>query len=243
MITQRHRLLITRPRSQAIGFARALRRRGVACSIAPAMRIVPEIGWAAPTAEPQAIVVTSPNAISALRLVAAGMSSQPLIVAVGPDTAATLRRAGFSRLLVGAGTAQSLAGVIVGGLRPEHGVLLHLAGRDVAGDLPEQLGRRGFRFERVTVYRAEPAEALSAPAMRQLRDGTIRKVALFSPRSAEIFVELVGRAGLMPCLAQLTALAISRNTAVAAGDGWGEIRVAAAPSRRAMVALATGRAG
>lgn len=230
------RLLITRPRAQAIDFAKALRRRGLACSIEPLMRIVPETGWAAPTAGIQAIVITSPNAIPALRLAAAQMPSEPLVAAVGPDTAAIARRAGFSRLLIGEGTAPSLAAAIIERLSPQHGGLLHLAGRDVAGDLPEQLGRHGFRFERVTVYRAEAAEALSSRGRRLLRDGLVQRVALFSPRSAAVFVDLVARAGLEHCLGQLTALAISRNAA--AGSGWREIKIAASPSREAMIALA-----
>lgn len=232
-------LLVTRPRHQAASFARLLRRRGCTCTVAPCLRIVGIADWSVPDREAQAIVVTSANAVPALSQAVAPMRREPRIVAVGPDTASAIRRAGFRRILVAAGTAESVTALVGRRLRPEDGPLLHLAGRDVAGDLIGGLAARGFRLDRVSVYGAEACETLPSRAARLLREGRVGGVLLFSPRSARIFVDLATRAGLHARLHDAAALVISGNTAAAAGDVWGRIEVAAAPSRAAMAALAT----
>ncbi len=231
-------VLVTRPRRQATRFARRLRCAGIGAFVAPVIEVVPLASWQMPQRAVQALLVTSANAVPALRPAAAALGVEPLVACVGPDTAAAARRAGFGRVVAAAGTADSLADLVGRRLDPAAGALLHLCGRDVAGDLPGRLGRRGFVFERRVVYEARPRLALPAHAARLLQGGRLGAVVLFSPRGAAIFVDLVAKAGLTAKLRRLTALTISANAAAAAGDGWAAVRIAAAPHGAAMLALA-----
>jgi len=180
----------------------------------------------------QAIAVTSAHAAPAL-----GAARHLPVFAVGAASAAAARAAGCMRVVSADGDAASLARLIVASCRPDGGAILHLCGTEVRAGLAEALGEAGFRVLRQVVYRATPAQALSAPTRSALREG-IDAVLLFSPRTALIFCELALRHGLERCLGATDACCLSAAVAQSCRKlAWRCVRIAARPDQDALVEL------
>lgn len=233
------RVLITRPREDAAALARMLEERGHEPLIEPLLTIE-RVPARLDLAGVQAIVLTSANAASALDAVPAGVP----ILAVGERSAAAARNAGHEHVQVANGDAQSLAGLIVRRCRPADGALLHVCGTEVKEGLAEALADAGFELRRQPVYRARAARTLSSALQSALRARTIEAVLLFSPRTAGIFVDLVRAAGLDARLDRAMALCLSAAVAEPSRTlPWRAIRIAARPSRAALLDLLDGHGG
>ena len=154
--------------------------------------------------------------------------------AVGEATARAARRQGALDVYAAGGEWESLAQQ-VGKAMPQGGAVLHLAGRDTAGDLDGVLTEAGCRYERAVVYEALPSTALAARTRAALlRDG-LDAVLLFSPRSARIWRDLVAEADLTDRLDGLVGACLSPSVAAAVEDlPWRDLRTA---ERRDQAAL------
>ncbi|HEX5181854.1 MAG TPA: uroporphyrinogen-III synthase [Allosphingosinicella sp.] len=212
-------LLILRPQPGAEETAARARALGLDPVVAPLFATRP-LAWDPPDpAGFDAVLLTSANAAREAGPALSHFRALPCW-AVGAATAAAARAAGFADVRTGAsdGTALVQAAAAAGIAR-----VLHLHGREhVALVWP------GLRVESRTVYAAEAAEALPE-AVRALRG----PVALIhSPRAGARF------AALAPDKGGIALAAISRAAAAAAGSGWAEIAVAAAPRDEALLELA-----
>jgi uroporphyrinogen-III synthase len=168
------------------------------------------VDWTMPDGPIDGLVVTSANAFRHGGAGLRALNHLP-VHAVGDATAAVARDAGFTVVTVGKGTAEDLAGRLPGGR------LLHLAGRDHR-DLPGT--------EAVVIYESIETGSLDA------RDVSDAVIAVHSPRAGQRLAALVGARGT-------TAIAaISEAAALACGEGWDSVDVAAMPSDEAVLALA-----
>lgn len=70
------------------------------------------------------------------------------------------------------------------------GPLLHLAGQHRRGEIADRLRHAGVQAQVVVVY-CQPAQKLSAQAYKLLSETDVIVAPIFSPRSAELFVEQV----------------------------------------------------
>lgn len=232
------RILITRPAAAARALARELEARGHQTSIEPLLSIEPIDRVAPDLAGVQAIILTSAHAVPALDRRAHALP----VFTVGEATAAAARAAGCARVVAGAGDATRLAALISGRLRPETGLLLHLAGADVRPGLDQPLREAGFQLRRQVVYRARPARHLSARTEALLRDRAVDAVLLFSPRTAATFARLIEDHQLGASLGKTEAICLSAAVAEACcGLRWGAVRVAPRPAEEAVVQLLDAR--
>jgi len=194
-------LLLTRPRAQSRRFAARCR---AACPphrvlIAPLSAVVPVAFDASVLAGAAAVVLTSPNAVAAVR----GLGVP--VWCVGPGTAAAARAAGLVVRESGGDAAHLLAD-----LRREGpaGPLVHAHGRHLARDLVAELAPEGFDIRGVMVYEARalpwPDDVL--PALESA--GSV-VAPLFSPRAARAFAQQLE--GRVP--GGLRIVAISANCA------------------------------
>jgi uroporphyrinogen-III synthase len=145
----------------------------------------------------QWVVFASPSAVEALweALREAGTTEglgRARLAAVGPRTARTLEAHG---LKVSAeppeGTGAALYEAMHASLEPEAEVLLPAA-EEGRRELEDALREQGVRVSRVTAYRSVPAPL--TPEALALLEASPPDVALFaSPRTAETFLEAVGR--------------------------------------------------
>lgn len=184
----------------------------------------------------QAVLATSANGVRAL---ARRTTRRDVpVLAVGPQTAAAAEAAGFRQIKDAQGDALALADAAARWATPEAGPLLHVAGRERAGDLAIRLGERGFEVRVEVLYEAHEASALSKDAAAALASGRLDAVMLFSPRSARIFSERVREAKLDGRCSRMTALCISPATSEAISAlSFAAVRVADRPNQKSMLDL------
>jgi uroporphyrinogen III methyltransferase / synthase len=168
------RVVVTRARAQASGFARTLRQLGAEVVELPAIRIESLVdsaevrAAAAAIGEYALVCLTSPNGVRLLfdALAEAGTDARALagatVAAIGPGTARELKARGIvadivPERFVAEALVEALAGVEVAGKR---GLVARAAeARDV---LPEALRERGAELDVVSLYetvREAPDEA------------------------------------------------------------------------------------
>lgn len=221
-------VLVTRPEPGAAETEAALRALGYRPILAPLMTIVSVSGPPLDLTGYDAVAVTSANGLRELAMRSAERALP--LYAVGERTAALARDIGFREVHAAGGDVSSLSRLLSG----RGGRVLHVAGEDVAGELSPA----DVVVTRIIAYRAVPVADLPEPVVTALRDGQVAYVALFSPRTASVFVRLAQKAGLSAPVCGLTALCISAAVARAAqGFGFSETRVAAQPDAASLLAL------
>ena len=230
---------MTRPRGAAEGLAEALAARGIAAVIEPLLTI--EFIDAPPLdlGGVQAVLCTSANGVRAL----ARLSSERALrlFAVGDASAAEARAEGFTRVASAGGNAGDLARLVCERLSPACGLLLHISGRDVAGDLDGRLRAKGFAVERVVLYEARPVTALSAATRAALAAREVDVALFFSPRTAAIFAQLAAAAGVTEALSGVAAVSISAAADTALGPlAFAARRIAARPDLSSLLAALEG---
>lgn len=231
------RVLITRPLDAARDTAAELHSRGHDAIVEPLLTIFIEQGPPVDAARYARLILTSANGA---RAAAARMADREIpVLAVGPATAAEARARGFTQVIMADGNGiegivSALARVPAKDDRP----LLHVAGTDVAGDLAAEARKLGLTLERMTLYRAIAAEALSQQACEALKADHIDAVMFFSPRTAEIFARLAHDEALGPHLGRVCACVISQNAAKALKSlTFGKVLVAKETTADAMLDL------
>jgi uroporphyrinogen-III synthase len=235
------RVLLTRPREDSVPLAARLAEMGLEAVVAPLIEIVP-----LPDAElrldgVQALLATSSNGVRALAAHRAGAAARRLpLLAVGDATARTAREAGFSDVRVAGGDVDALAALARENLKPQAGRLVHVAGRERAGDLKAALGAYGFTVDLAVLYAAKAATELPAEARAALRAGGLDAVLLYSPRTARIHAELVlaEADALVAAARKLHHVCLSRAVAGALdplGLDPGRVHVATGPCQQALL--------
>ena len=233
-MTAPKRLLVTRPAEDAEPLAAALRGLGAEVAVEPLLEIIPRPGPPLDLAGVQAVLMTSANGARAF---AARNRDRALkVLAVGDASAREARALGFADVESASGDVAALAALCRARLDPQKGTVLHVAGSHVAGDLAGLLKDAGFSCRREMLYESRAVDALSAATAAALRDGTLDGVLFFSPRTAESFVVLAGRAGLADSLGRLTAFCLSSQVAdKARAASWGKIVVARSPDQDSLL--------
>ncbi|MFT8326370.1 uroporphyrinogen-III synthase [Gluconobacter oxydans] len=191
---------MTRPEpglSATMAEVRALGWEAVACPMLDITTFEP----VAP-GEFRAVLVTSANALPALR----DWPRDRLVVAVGAQTAARARQAGFMNVEAADGDARALAAFCRarGIMGPD---VLLASGEGYGVDLARDLG-----VQRIEVYAACKREALPDDAAEALRGGRVDSVLLYSGKTAEAFREALG-AEEVTALSAVRALCLSEAIA------------------------------
>jgi uroporphyrinogen-III synthase len=223
------RLLVTRPREDAEALKAKLERLGHEVILSPLLAIAPRPDVEIPLARYQLIALTSANA---LRCLAGNRHLDRLrpvpVMAVGPQSAAAARQAGFAEITEAGGDGEGLARHIMAHAKPEAGPILYLSGLDTASDFAGRLARAGFEVTRVIAYEARPAAALAAEAARA------QGVLLYSPRSARLWLDLAVKGAIAADV--MTHFCLSPNIAAILPDGFAR-RVAARPDEDALLEI------
>jgi len=225
-------VLVTRPQPGADETAARLTGMGYRPVLAPMLTVVPNP--VTTTITPQAVLVTSGNALPALPAPLAGV---PLL-AVGDATAARARNAGFTSVHSAGRDAAALAALAARLCQPAGAPLLLAAGQGQGQPLAAELRRLGFRVVRRVAYAARPVSALPDAARATLAAGSLRAALFFSPLTARVFMNALQRDSAAPTVAGIEALAISPATEVVLRPlPWLRIRVASSPTQDELLTL------
>lgn len=208
-------VLVTRPEPDAAHLVARLAALGHPSIVDPLLAaeyfaLEPETAAGA-----DAVVVTSRNALRALAgsPVLGQLSRLPLF-AVGAATAGLARELGFMHVVTGTGGAAELAPLVVerigawrrGADAPQ---VLYLAGEALAFDMGSALTQSGLSVRQATVYRMVAAKSLRPETGTALARGEIGAVLLLSPRTAETYVRLIEKAGLVAGAAAVRHICLS----------------------------------
>ena len=226
--------LVTRPREDAEGIAKALEGLGLLVRIEPLLSIDVRHDPDLSLDGVQANLATSANGVRGL---AANLRDRGLpLFAVGEATARAARDHGFALVESAGGDVASLAELVVRRRRPADGALLHAAGTQLAGDLAGQLTAAGFTVRRAVLYEAKTAETLSPSLAALLGDGGLDLALFFSPRTAATFVTLTDAAGLRDACRRIAAYGLSAAVGSVLADlPWRLVRTAARPEQAALL--------
>lgn len=209
------RVLILRPEAAAQAMVPALEAAGCRVEICPLLRIDGNEGVAsaARAASPDVLVLTSVNAVGALRRDEAlpDLFAIP-VVAVGPATATAARSAGFVVVIEAAGDGDAVVALVKARF-PAGTRVVHVAGRDRTGGVAERLATCGYPAEVVVAYQAEAMDELPPQTAAQLAGGDYDVAVIASARTAEAFRRSVEGAGLALPLARPAVAAISVQAA------------------------------
>lgn len=225
-------ILVTRPQPGADETAARLTGMGYAPVLAPMLGITPRP--LSVTLRPQAVLITSGNALASLP----PSLHDVRLVAVGDATATRARAAGFTDVHSAGRDAAALADLVVRLCRPSGPPLLLASGEAQGQALATNLRARGFRVVRRVAYSARPIAALPEAARNALAAGTLRAALFFSPLTARVFMNVLQRDMPTATVAGMEALAISKATEVALRPlPWLRIRVAPLPTQDELLTL------
>jgi uroporphyrinogen-III synthase len=230
------RLLITRPADDGEALAARLTALGHEPIAAPVMEIIPRDMPPLSLDGIAGFLVTSRNGA---RMLARTTARRDLpVYAVGDESAAEAKAAGFVASRSADGDVTSLIALVIALVDPAAGPLLHVAGSAQAGDLSGALTAKGFTVRRAVFYESRALLALPEAARKALQAGLAEGVLFYSPRTAKLFGTLAQAAGLGPSLGALSAYCLSKAVADAAAPfGYRTLRWAAKPKEAELLAL------
>lgn len=214
-------LIVTRPEPGNTATIERARALGFDARAIPLFAARP-IEWAVPAAANfDALLLTSALAAQLAGTGLARLSSLPAY-AVGAATAQAAEGAGLTVVMTGADNAQRLLDAMTSkNIR----TILWLCGRDRS-----EFDARGAAIAPLPCYAVDPVDPsaewfdlIAAPAV----------LLAHSARAAWRISDLAGSAR-----GHLALVAISASVAAAAGDGWGDLRIAGQPDDAAMLAQA-----
>lgn len=221
-------MLITRPQAEAADTAARVEKLGFRAVLAPSLRLQQRPVRLSPGVRPQAILLTSGNALASLPSSLHGTR----LLAVGDASAERARAAGFADVHSAGRDAVALAELAEKWCSPGGGPLLLPAGAGQGGKLADCLRARGFAVLRRVAYAAWPISTLPEAARQALAGESVAAVLFFSAASARGFAAAVRRGGLAKTLLRVEAVAISQATADALSLlPWRSIRVASKPDQ------------
>jgi uroporphyrinogen-III synthase len=219
------KLIIIRPQPRADATAARARAVGLEPAVMP-LFAAEAVNWQAPSADDyDALLITSANAIRYGGAALAGLQSLP-IYAVGAQSAEAACDAGFNVIVAG---DRNAAALIASAASAGHNRLLWLAGADhMQLTLPPDM-----QIDTHIVYRSAPlpapanfGESLTPPCCVLLH--SVRAALYFSALCNENAVERE----------TISIAAFSQNVADAAGSGWRNTVIAAAPNDDALLSAA-----
>ena len=160
--------------------------------------------------EPNAFIITSKHGAQALALLSD--LRDVMLICVGDATARYAMSLGFTRVSAAGGNAKKLCQYITDGY-DEDSRFIYISGKDISTDLVETLCAFGMQVERVVAYEALPSPQLSDTLIEQLRREQLDAVTFLSMRTAEVFIQLLEKAGISDSTKQLHVFCMSEQIA------------------------------
>ncbi|MEZ5766179.1 MAG: uroporphyrinogen-III synthase, partial [Xanthobacteraceae bacterium] len=198
------KVLVTRPEPAASLLAEAIREQGHEALVCSLTREVVIDFDPRSIGDADAWIITSARAAAAL----CELPERP-VFAAGTASERAARDAGARTIVAGRGGWYELSEMILQSGLPSGARLVHLAGREVTGNLAGELRRAGYFYDRVVVYAMDRIAEADGLVEMALRRGAVDSVALMSPRAARLFCEIVAKRGLGELASRLCVFALS----------------------------------
>jgi uroporphyrinogen-III synthase len=226
------RVLVTRPAEDSARTAEALRDAGHEPLIVPLFEIQP-LAHDVPQSV-DAFIATSANALRQARLTPEHYTVP--VYTVGDATAAAAKGAGFGAIHTARGDSADLAVLLKGEMKPGARIG-YLAGIPRQDDALQALSGQ-FTLFTLETYRTVAVETVPEGISAGLASGRIDAVLHFSPRSAQVFADLIDTAGLFAQADRVLHVFISQAAEV---PRFARRKIAARPNLAAMIAALDAR--
>ena len=155
---------------------------------------------------------------------------------VGDQTAQFAHSLGFSKIFNASGTSQDLIHLILQHAQREKGILWHLSGEIIKGNIVETLQSKGFEAERHIVYGIDETKNFPPALLSALQNQMISHVMFFSPRRTTNFVTIIKKNKLEEATRSMTSLCLSQDVAEKAAElNWGKIWISPQPTTQNMM--------
>ncbi len=226
------RVLLIRPLVDALPLAKILQSKRIDSLLYPLFE--PHFFSLPLLKTPQALIITSKNALRAIET-KEELKKIPLY-GVGDQTATLAQRLGFSNVLSASGRTQELIDLVLRHTHPKKGILCHLSGEVMKGNIVKELRAKGFEAERHIVYRIQEAKNFSETLLFDLQNKKISHVMFFSPHTTTIFVNLINKNAFERIVSRMTAVCLSHEVAEKARSlGWQKIWISPQPAAQNMM--------
>ncbi len=228
-------VFVTRPSPDDEKTAHELRARGFDVLVSPALRLEPLPFHDDHEATYDAVIVTSANAVRAVKddPALAPLLKLPLF-AVGDASAEAARQVGFANVVSASGDGAALRDLVAATLK-KGSTLCYLAGADLGRDLTLELGEHGYTVITHTTYRMMPVLSFPAEVTAAFNAEGIEAVLHYSRRSARAFVEAVQASGIEILALALPHVCISEAVAsILREAGASRVIVAQTPDENAI---------
>lgn len=198
-MNSRPKIWVTQSLPRAQDTAKDYADLGLEPIVSPVLIPTP-ITLAPPSPEPQTLLIfTSRNGVRAFADMSKGRANP--VICVGDATAELAKSVGFVHISSAGGDARDVVKLVRKKV-PRTQSIRHCCGQHVKGRIAEQLKETGYNIERVVYYVASPVTETEVDVT------DINYVALYSPRGAASFVNLV----TSKAVSHLIALSISPAT-------------------------------
>jgi uroporphyrinogen-III synthase len=221
------RVLVTRPADDSARTAEALRAAGHEPLVVPLFEIQP-LAHAMPQPV-DAFIATSANALRQAQLTPENCTVP--VYTVGDATAAAAKVAGFGVIHSARGDSTDLAALLKGELKPGAHIA-YLAGIPRQDDALQALSGQ-FRLSTLETYRTIAVETVPEGISAGLASGQIDAILHFSPRSAQIFADLIDKAELFAKADRVVHVFISQAADI---PRFARRKIASRPNLAAMIA-------
>lgn len=226
------RVLLIRPLEDALPMMAILKAKNMEYSHYPLFQ--PHFLPISTLENPQALIITSKNAIRALK--DQEELKKTLLYVVGDKTADLAQQLGFLNVLSSSGTNKELVKLILTTAKRDRGILWHLSGATVKGNIIDILKNAGFEAKRKIVYFIEDADDFSLSLYNELKNQQISHVIFCSPRTTSLFIKLLKKKKLEKIACQIISLCLSQDVKEKALDlKWKKLWVSPQPNIQSLV--------
>ncbi len=215
MTTARPKILVTRPREDAITTQNAFEAAGFETLSSPLLEITP-LDFSLPDlASYQGLLFTSQAGVRFFKnSLQAPLPPDIRFFTVGDQTAETAKQCGFDPVFSAQGTGADLVALVQSHTTNFSKPYLYLRGDLVARPLRPLCEICGIVLHEKRVYKACPLPTFTPETLSALKAGQISAVLFFSKRTAAIFLDIITRLAMEYTLATINALCISESVLV-----------------------------
>ncbi|MGB0934456.1 MAG: uroporphyrinogen-III synthase [Alphaproteobacteria bacterium] len=216
-------ILITRLQPGADAFAREIKNNGLNAAVHPVMTVefkprpqrLPETG--------EKLAFTSANGVRAFASWTEDRAYEAFTV--GDATADCARQLGFKKVTSAQGNSDDLSTLLKGEKN-----IVHIRGEHVSQDM--KCARE------IIAYEAVPIPNVPQDLQQMLKDQKFTSSTFFSPRTGQIFAELLQKIGAEQCCKDMVAVCISQKASEAIDHlPWNRILIAEKPTQQEMLNL------
>jgi len=204
-------VLITRPLGDGIILQNKLEELGIHSIVEPMLNIsIYEPDTNLNLEKTDALVFTSKNAVSHIKLYDISSIKNKTCFAIGPITKFALNNLGFTNVQQADNHIANLISDLASTLRPSSHIL-YFRGKDIKHNLKNLLQEKKMICSEKICYEMTATESFSKSTLDTIQKGEIKAVLLYSYNTAKIFFKLCDHYNIANCFKESKIIAVGAS--------------------------------